>query len=152
MMRKNTLVYMESFIINFKNTLLTKCASDSDILFIPPLATNKKIIKSIFSILTFPNRIKPITVNKCLFWLFFLALPIFLFKYKMIPSEAFLILFIVISQLIVYSWLSPAHPRFRYNIDPLIYFVQIYPAVLFVRNSTTFFVKIFCKNNKNNKL
>ena len=131
---KNKFAYFKSVLVNFKYLLLSECVESQDnALILPAIKTKYIIADKIFYFLTIPNRINPKTVNKYLFIFFFAAFPIVAFKYRIMPAEVLLILFVMTIQLVLYSFIATPTPRFRSPMDPFIYFIQLCPLWLLLR-------------------
>ncbi|MDO8435956.1 MAG: hypothetical protein Q7S82_01025 [bacterium] len=145
-MTKNTLVYLESFVINLKNHLLgiselnTVLSKDSQITLLKVhLSGNEPSdAKDLRPVSIFDKAFRiyiegMIIFSKILFWLFLVSLPFLFFRWKTLPIEiiiSFLVVAIHISVLAIIA--DPAH-RFRYAIDPFLYFFQLYLILIFFR-------------------
>lgn len=135
MMTKNTLVYLKSFSINLKNHLL-------GIAELNTLVSREKIADSeVDTIIDSPFVDKIFHINNVsMRWfsiiLFYLFLPslVFLFiKWKTMPPEIIISFLIILIHMLVLAFLiNPAH-RFRYPIDPFIYFFQIYLILILLK-------------------
>jgi hypothetical protein len=137
--QKNTLVYLQAMIINFKSHLIgvaelqSVSAKSSQVGLLkihlsgqePPEIEDSKPASLLDKILQF-YLASMLVFSKVLFWLFLISLPILLFKWRVMPPEIIVSLFAVFLHLCFLAILAdPAH-RFRYAIDPFLYFSQLY--------------------------
>lgn len=145
-MTKNTLVYLESFVINLKNHLLgiselnTVLSKDSQITLLKVhLSGNEPSdVKDLSSVSIFDKAFRiyiegMIIFSKILFWLFLVSLPFLFFRWKTLPIEIVISFLVVAIHIFVLAIIAdPAH-RFRYAIDPFLYFFQLYMILIFLR-------------------
>ena len=113
MMRKNTLVYLKSYGINF----LRQLQGNQEL----PPSKNSQWWKDLLRIL-FPQ----VIINNVISVLFLCAVPLLLFdRTSRSPNAALILLFIVVTQLAVVSFVANPVARFRYPLDPYIYFFAL---------------------------
>ncbi|MCX6764131.1 MAG: hypothetical protein NTU58_00250 [Candidatus Nealsonbacteria bacterium] len=141
-MIKNTLVYLESFGVNLKNHLLGTAELDTLIFKdkITDSGVETKIDSPVIDKIFHFHNIGMKWFSTVLFWLFLPSTAFLFIKWKSLPSEVIISFFITVIHILVLSFLTnPAH-RFRYPIDPFIYFLQFYLILTFF--NMIFFGKI----------
>jgi hypothetical protein len=126
---KNTRLYLKSFFINLKNQLMGIAELNSSV-----TKDRYKMVSGIYLIdklLLFFNFFM-LFLSQVLFWLFLPALPFFFKKWKTLPDEVIISFLIgAIHILVLAFFANPAH-RFRYALDPFIYFAQLYLILIFL--------------------
>ena len=134
---KNALVYSKSFVINMGNHLLGSAelntlkyrgvAETVDTQTPESRLAGGSLLNSIFWI----YNTGLIIFNSVIFWLFLPSLAFFAVKWKSLPAEVVISFLISSAHFTVLAFFAdPAH-RFRYPIDPFIYFLQFYLILLF---------------------
>lgn len=126
-MTKNTLVYTKSFFINVKNQILGIAELNS-------LITKYELSESsgVDSALRNYN-ISMVWFSIVLFWLSLISLPFLFIKWKKLPPELVISFFISAIQIAILAFLTDANHRFKYPIDPFIYFLQFYLIIILLK-------------------
>lgn len=141
-MTKNTLVYSKSFLINVKNQILGISELQS-------LITKYKLSESsrVDRALRDYN-IGMVWFSILLFWLSLISLPFLFIKWKTLPLELVISFFVSFVQVGVLALLADANHRFKYPIDPFIYFLQ-FSLIIFMLEAVfiNFKKHIINKNN-----
>ena len=134
-MTKNTLVYSESVLINVKNQILGISELHS-------LITKYKLSESSSAdrILRDYN-IGTVWFSIILFWLSLISLPFLFIKWKTLPPEIVMSFLVSVIQIGVLAFLADANHRFKYPIDPFIYFLQFYLILIFLGTIVSGFKK-----------
>jgi len=134
-MTKNTLVYSESVLINVKNQILGISELHS-------LITKYKLSESSSTdrILRDYN-IGTVWFSIILFWLSLISLPFLFIKWKTLPPEIVMSFLVSVIQIGVLAFLADANHRFKYPIDPFIYFLQFYLILIFLGTIVSGFKK-----------
>lgn len=137
MITKNTLAYLKSSLLNLKNHLI-------GIVELNTLASRDKIsgIRVVDELIQVSNSGLRL-FHLILFWLFLPSLPFLFIKWRTLPSEVIIAFFIGAIHLFVLTVFSnPAH-RFRYPIDPFLYFLQLYLILYFLKTLSSKTVRLF---------
>lgn len=128
MITKNSLVYLKSFAINFKNHLVGDAELKTLISKYKSISGISLIDKSFWIF-----NASMLFSSWILFLLFLPAIPFFFIKWKTLPDEAIISFLAGAIHIFVLSFFSnPAH-RFRYGLDPFIYFAQLYLIIILFR-------------------
>ena len=158
--KRNTLIFLQGLAVNFKSHLVgmaelhTVSAKDSQLTLLkihlsgkePPSIKDSEpvsMLDKVFRVYI----VAMIIFSKILFWLFLISLPILFFKWKITPSEVIVSLFVVFLHLSVLAILADPSHRFRYAIDPFLYFLQFYLIWYFLKTISSKTIKLFQKNN-----
>jgi len=137
--RKNPLVYLQAIAINFKSHLMgmseirTVLVKSSQISLLKVHLSGKEPsgVKDLEPVSMFDRVFRiyvesMIIFSKILFWLFLISLPVLFLKWKTMPPEIIVSLFVVFLHLFVLTIFADPSHRFRYAIDPFLYFLQLY--------------------------
>jgi len=81
--------------------------------------------------------------SKILFWLFLISLPILFFKWKIMPPKIIVSCFVVFLHLSILAIFADPSQRFRYAIDPFLYFLQFYLILYFLKTFSFKTIKLF---------
>lgn len=137
-MKKNTLIYLKSFGLNLKNHLLgiaelNTLKHQGVAASVDTQTSGNKITQIPFlNSLLWAYNAGLILFSSIVFWLFWPSLAFLLVKWKSLPGEVIISFFIVLIHIPVLAFLAdPAH-RFRYPIDPFLYFLQFYLIWIFL--------------------
>ncbi|MFH1287387.1 MAG: hypothetical protein ABII25_01660 [bacterium] len=134
-MTRNTLVYLKSFSINFKNNLL-------GIAELNTLISKDKITDSgVETIIDYPvvdkifhtHNIGMKWFSIALFLLFLISLPFLIIKWRSLPPEIVIAFLVCVIHISVLAFLADANHRFRYPLDPFFYFFQFYLISILLR-------------------
>lgn len=156
MIEKNTLIYLKGLAVNFKSHLVgmaelhTVLAKDSQLTLLKIHLSGKEPLDvkdlkpvSIFDKVFRAYIVGMIIFSKILFWLFLISLPILFFKWRIMPPEVIVSLFVVFLHLSILAILADPSQRFRYPIDPFLYFLQLYLILYFFKTLSPKTVKLF---------
>lgn len=128
MMINNPAVYLKSSLINFKNHLL-------GIAELNTMALKGRIttqIPILDTALRFYN-ISLIWFHLALFWLFLPSLLFLFVGWKRLPQEVLMAFLVSFAHIFILTFIAdPAH-RFRYAVDPFLYFFQLYLIAIFLK-------------------
>lgn len=139
-MTKNTSVHLKSFFINLKNQILGISELDS-LITKYELSESASIDRALRT-----YNISMVWFSIILFWLSLISLPLLLFKWKTLAPEIVMIFLVSAIHLPVLAFLTDANHRFKYPIDPFIYFLQFYLILLLLKVIISGFKKyIICK-------
>jgi len=141
-MEKNTLVYSKSFLINVKSQILGVSELNS-------LISKYKLSESsrVDRVLRDYN-IGMVWFSVLLFWLSLISLPFLFIKWRTLPLELAMSFFVSFIKIGVLAFLADANHRFKYPIDPFIYFLQFYLILILLKTIfLSFKNKLFIKNN-----
>ncbi len=154
--KKNTLIYLEGVAVNFKSHLMgtaelnTVLSKDSQIasLKIHLSGNEPSDVKDPGQVSMSDRAFRAyiagmIIFSEILFWLFLISLPILFFKWKIMPPEVIISLFVVFLHLSVLAILADPSQRFRYPIDPFLCFLQIYLILYFLKAVFSKTIKLF---------
>lgn len=154
--KRNTLIYLEGVATNFKSHLMgmaelhTVSAKSSQLALLKIHLSGKEPpqVKDLEPVSIFDKALRVyiagmIIFSKILFWLFLISLPILFFKWKIMPPEIIVSLFVVFLHLSVLAILADPSQRFRYAIDPFLYFLQFYLILYFLKIFSSKTTKLF---------
>jgi len=156
--KKNTLIYLQGMVVNFKSHLVgmaelnTVSIKDSQISSLkvhlsgiePSVVEDSKqasLLDKAFRVYITGM----IIFSKVLFWLFLISLPILFFKWKVMPPEIIVSSFVVFLHLSVLAIFADPSQRFRYPIDPFLYFLQLYLILYFLKVFSQKTLKLFVR-------
>ncbi len=142
MMIKNTPVYLKSFVINLKNQLFGIAELNTLVHKnkITEMSDNKIAEGSFLYTIFRDYNIGMVFLHLALFWLFLPSLVFLAIKWRTLPIEIIIAFFVSLIHIFVLAFFSnPAH-RFRYPIDPFLYFLQLYLILILLK---TVFLKPF---------
>jgi len=156
--KKNTLIYLQGVAVNFKSHLVgmselyTVSAKSSQLalLKIHLSGQDPLDVKDLKQVSIFDKALRVyiagmIIFSKILFWLFLISLPVLFFKWKIMPPEIIISLFVVFLHLSVLAIFADPSQRFRYPIDPFLYFLEFYLIWYFLKivfsKTTRFFTR-----------
>jgi hypothetical protein len=127
-MVKNTFSYAKTFITNLKNHLLGIAEIDSLV-----IKYRSATGAGLFDIFFWIFNVSTIIFYKILFVFFILSLPLLFLKRNHLPYQAFIAFWVSAIHIFVLAFLTnPAH-RFRYELDPFIYFIQFYAILALLK-------------------
>jgi 4-amino-4-deoxy-L-arabinose transferase-like glycosyltransferase len=156
--KRNTLIYLQGVVVNFKSHLVgmaemhTVLAKSSQLTLLKIHLSGKepRDVKDLKPVSIFDKAFRVyiagmIIFSKILFWLFLISLPILFFKWKIMPPEVIVSFFVVFFQLSVLAIVADPSHRFRYPIDPFLYFLQLYLILYFLKTLSFKNIKLFLK-------
>jgi hypothetical protein len=130
MIFKNPLGYLKSYFVNLKNMMVGNAYLESMRSF--PKASF--FTKCIYGSLSFPTYIfDQKTINRIIVCFFVVGIPYLLLKSKQCDFVVFISAFITVFQLLLLAFIANPVARFRYPVDPLLYFPALYGFYSIVR-------------------
>lgn len=131
MIIKNPINFFKSYLNNLKSQALGNNEHHYSIKK-QRSPTGIKIIDGILYVFTWPTyKLTFSRLNIAVFYIFLLALPVFIIKRRILPEQIIVALFITTIHLLLISGISNAIFRFRYPIDSFLFSIPLYFIIVF---------------------
>lgn len=127
MLFKNPFGYLKSYFVNLKK--MTVGNNNLAALTMGDFPKASFFTKRIYEMLSFPTYIfDQKTVNRIIVWFFVVGIPCLMLKIKRYDRDfvVFISVSITVSQLLLLAFIANPVARFRYPIDPFLYFSALY--------------------------
>jgi len=134
MVFKNPIGYFKSYIVNLSKMMI----GNEDLESMGPVPNSYFFMKSIYGILSFPTYLfDQETVNRIIVCFFIVGIPFLLLTRKQYDFVVFISVFITVLQILLLAFIANPVARFRYPIDPFLYFSALYGFCSIFRTGQT---------------